>query len=99
MLRPRAPRYAPGLKTFQRNFCSHPNVTVSHVFARLETLRAGRRNSSCQPLMTGGSQTSNRGNYVMTKFTIAAFAVVAAAVSSATFAAAADLMSQYYIGR
>ena len=35
----------------------------------------------------------------MTKFTIAAFAVIAAAVSSATFAAAADLMGQYYLGR
>ncbi len=35
----------------------------------------------------------------MTKFTIAAFAVVAAVVASSTFAAAADLMSQYYIGR
>ena len=35
----------------------------------------------------------------MKSLAIATFAVVAAAVSSSTFAAAADLMSQYYIGR
>ena len=35
----------------------------------------------------------------MTKFTIAAFAALAAVVASPAFAAASDLMSQYYIGR
>ena len=35
----------------------------------------------------------------MTKFLAATLAVVAVAVTSPAFAATADLMSQYYIGR
>ena len=35
----------------------------------------------------------------MKSYAIAAFAVAAAALSSSTFAAAADLMNQYFIGR
>ena len=49
--------------------------------------------------MTGGHEHQTEELTHMTKFTIAAFAVIAAAVSSSTFAAAADLMNQYYIGR